>query len=89
MDWYNILCLNYGHNVTFNFDYTLPWFNDYFAAHKKVNGSISGGFLPGVYQIWVEVIWLTPKNGCLPNAPIHREQREPTPEVSQQLNYNH
>ena len=89
MDWYNILCLNYGHNVTFNFDYTLPWFNDYFAAHKKVNGSISGAFLPGVYQIWDEVIWLTPKNGCPPNAPICREQRKPTPEVSQQLNYNH
>ena len=26
MDW-----CNYGHNVTFNFDYVLTWFNDYFA----------------------------------------------------------
>ena len=33
MDWYNILYLNYGHNVTFNFDYVLTWFNDYFALH--------------------------------------------------------
>ena len=39
MGWYN-----YGHNVTFNFDYTLSRFNDYFATHKKVNGSWSGGF---------------------------------------------
>ena len=28
MDW-----CNYGHNVTFNFDYVLAWFNDYFALH--------------------------------------------------------
>ena len=34
MDWYNILYLNYGDNVTFNFDYTLPWFNDYLAVRK-------------------------------------------------------
>ena len=33
MDWYNILYLNYGHNVTFNFDYDLTWFNGYFALH--------------------------------------------------------
>ena len=33
MDWYNILYLNYGHNVTFNYDYVLTWFNDYFALH--------------------------------------------------------
>ena len=33
MDWYNILYLNYGHNVTFHFDYVLTWFNDYFALH--------------------------------------------------------
>ena len=56
MDWYNILYLNYGHNTTFNFDYILSWFNDYFASLKKVNGSRSGGFLPDVYQIWDEVI---------------------------------
>ena len=48
MDWCNTLYLNYGHNVTFNFDYTLSWFNDCFAACKKVNGSRSGGFLPDV-----------------------------------------
>ena len=28
MDW-----CNYGHNVTFNFDYVLTWFNGYFALH--------------------------------------------------------
>ena len=44
MDWCNTLYFNYGHNVTFNFDYALTSFNDYFAAHKKVNGSRSGGF---------------------------------------------
>ena len=33
MDWYNSLYLNYGHNVTFNSDYVLTWFNDYFALH--------------------------------------------------------
>ena len=56
---------HYGHNVTFNLDYTLSWFNDYFATHKKVNGSRSGGFLPDVYQIWDEVIRLTPEKGHL------------------------
>ena len=56
---------------------------------KKVNGSRSHGFLPNVYQIWDEVIWLTPEKGrLLPNAPISWEQIEPSPEVSQQLNYN-
>ena len=33
MDWYNILYLNYEHNVTFNFDYVLIWFNYSFALH--------------------------------------------------------
>ena len=66
----------------------LTWFNDYFAARKKVNGSRSGGFLPDVYQIRDEVIWLTPKKGhLLSNVPIYWEQIEPSPEVSQ-LNYN-
>ena len=89
-DCCNALYLDYGHNVTFNFDYTLSWFNDYFAAHKKVNGSWSGGFLPDVYQIWDEVIWLTSEKGCLlSNAPICWEQIEPSSEVSQQLYYNY
>ena len=84
MDW-----CNYGHNITFNFDYVLTWFNDYFAVYKKVNGSRSGGFLPHIYQIWDEVIWLTPKKGCLlSNAPICWEQIEPSPEASRQLNDN-
>ena len=53
----------------------------------KVNGSRSGGFLPGIYQKWDEVIWLTPKKGCLlSNAPICWEQIEPSPEASRQLN---
>ena len=67
----------------------LTWFNDYFAARKKVNGSRSGGFLPDVYQIRDEVIWLTPKKGSLlSNASICGGQIQPSPEVSQQLNYN-
>ena len=71
VDWYSILYLNYGHNVTFNFDYVLTLFNDCFAAHKKVNGSIPGGFLPNVYQLWDEVIWLTHEKGrLLSNAPM-------------------
>ena len=71
MDWYNIFYLNYGLNVTFNFDYTLSWFNDYFSTYKKVNRSRSGGFLPDVYQIRDEVIWLTPEKGhLLSNTPI-------------------
>ena len=54
---------------------------------KKVNGSRSHGFLPNVYQIWDEVIWLTPEKGrLLPNAPKRWEQIEPSPEVSWQLN---
>ena len=40
MDWYNTLYLNYGHNVTFNFDYVLTWFNDNFALHEKLSCSI-------------------------------------------------
>ena len=51
MDWCNTLYFNYGHNVAFNFDYTLSCFNDYFTT-QKVNGSRSSGFLPDVYQIW-------------------------------------
>ena len=31
MDWCNTLNFNYGHNVTFNFDFNL--FNDYVALH--------------------------------------------------------
>ena len=89
MDWCNILYFNYGYNVTFNFDYTLSWFNDYFATQKKVNGSRCGGFLLDIYQIWDEVISLTPENGCLiSSSPICWEQIEPSPEVSQQLNHN-
>ena len=63
IDRCNTLYPNYGHDVTFNFDYTL--FNDYFASHTKTNGSRSGDFSPDVYQIWGEVIWLTPENGHL------------------------
>jgi len=62
MDWCNTLYFNYGHNVTFNFDYTLSWFNDYITTHK-VNRSRSNGYFPDIYQIWGEVIWLTPEKG--------------------------
>ena len=87
MYWCNTLYFNDGHNVIFNFDYTLFQFNDYFATHKA-NGSKSN-FLPDVYQIWDEVIWLIPEKGCLiSTAPVCWEQREPSPEVSQQFNYN-
>ena len=40
MDWYSTLYLNYGHNVTFNFDYVLTWFNDNFVLHEKLSCSI-------------------------------------------------
>ena len=76
MDWCNTLYLNCGHIVTFNFDYTLSWFNDYFATYKKTNGSRFDVFLPNVYQIWDEVIWLIPEKGCLMSSdPICWEQR--------------
>ena len=66
----------------------LSRFNDYFALHKA-NRSRSNGFLPDVYQIWDEVIWLTPEKGRLiSTASICWEQTEPSPKVSQQLNYN-
>ena len=42
-DRYNTLYFSYGHNMAFNFDYTLSRFNDYFAAHK-VSGSRFSGF---------------------------------------------
>ena len=74
--------------MTFNFDYTLSRFNDYFATYK-VNRSRSNGFLPDIYQIWEEVIWLTPEKGRLiSTASICWEQTELSPKVSQQLNYN-
>ena len=58
-----------------------------FATHKA-NRSRSNGFLPDVYQIQDEVIWLTPEKGRLiSTAPICWEQTEPSPKVSQ-LNYN-
>ena len=88
MDRSNTLYFNYGHNVTFYFDYTLSRFNDYFATHKA-NRSRSNGFLPDIYQIWDEVIWLTPEKGRLiSTALIWWEQTRPSPKVSQQLNYN-
>ena len=37
MDWCNTLYFNYGHNMTFNFDYTLSRFNDYFATHRQID----------------------------------------------------
>ena len=43
MDVCNMLYFNYGYNVTFNFGYTLPWLNDYFATYKT-NMSRSNGF---------------------------------------------
>ena len=71
--------------MTFNFRYILSRFNEYFAT-PKANRSKSHGFLPDVYQIWDEVIWLTPEKGCLiSTAPICWEQIEPSPEFSQQL----
>ena len=71
------LYFNYGHNVTFNFDYTLSRFNDYFATHKA-NRSRSNGFLPDVYQIWDEVIWLTPeKRRLISTSPMCWEQSHP------------
>ena len=75
LKWTDVtLCTLTGHIITYNFDYTLSWFNDYFAAHKKINGF--DGFLPNVYQIWDEVIWLTPEKGCLMSSdPICWEQR--------------
>ena len=82
MDWCNTLYRNYGYNVTFNFDYTLCWFNDYSAAHKKTNKSRSDGFLHDVYQIWKQIIWLTPEKGHLmSSALICWEQIEPSPKV--------
>ena len=87
MDWCNTLYFNYEHDITFNFDYTFSWLNDYFTTHKA-NRSRSNGFLHDVYQIW-DVIWLTPEKGCLVStAPICWEQTEPSPKVSQQLHYN-
>ena len=74
--------------MTFNFDYTLSRFNDYFATHKT-NRSRPDSFLSDGYQIREEVIWLTPEKGHLiSTAPICLEQTEPSPKVSQQLNYS-
>ena len=88
MDRCKTLYFYYGYNVTFNFDYTLSQFNDEFATYKE-NRSISNGFLPDVYQMWNEVIGLTPEIGCLiSTAPIFWEQIEPSPEVSQQIKYS-
>ena len=68
--------------MTFNFDYALSRFNDYFATHKA-NRSRSNGFLPDIYQIWDEVIWLSPEMGChISSTPICWEHIEPYPEVN-------
>ena len=80
MYWCNTLYFNYGHNVTFNFDYTSSRFNDYFTTHKA-NGSRSNVFFYlNVYQIWDEVKWLTPeKERLISTALICWEQIEPSP----------
>ena len=36
MDWCNTLYFNYEHDITFNFDYTFSWLNDYFEIWDKV-----------------------------------------------------
>ena len=85
IDWCNTLYFNYEHNVTFNFDYTLSHFNDYFATHKA-NRSRSNGFLSDVYQTWDEVIWLTSeKERLISTAPICWEQTEPSPNLANNL----
>ena len=72
--------------MTFDIGYTLSWFNDYFAVHKKVNGSRSAGFLPDVYELWDEIIWLMPENGCLlSNVPICWEQKSHTQKLADNL----
>ena len=59
-----------------------------FATHKA-NRSRSNGFLPDVFHIWDEVIWLTPEKGRLiSTALIWWEQTRPSPKVSQQFNYS-
>ena len=86
-DRYNTLYFSYGHNMAFNFDYTLSQFNDYLAAHK-VNGSrFSGVFTWRLSNMgWYEVIWLTPEKGRLMStAPICWEQIEPSPELANNL----
>ena len=51
--------------------------------------SRSDSFLSDGYQIREEVIWLTPEKGHqISTAPICLEQTEPSPKVSQQLNYS-
>ena len=85
MDWCSTLYFTYRHNVTFNFDYTLSRFNDYFPTHKA-NRSRSNGFLPDIYQIWDEVMWLTPEKGRLiSTGPICWEQIEPSPKLANNL----
>ena len=86
MDWWYSFYLNYGHNVTFNLDYTLSWFNDYFATHKKTDGSRADGFLPNVYIGWGHMAnsWKGTPNVYF----ICWEQTEPSSEVSWQLNYS-
>ena len=60
-DRYNTLYFSYGHNMAFNFDYTLSRFNDYFAAHKVSGSRFSGFFTWRLSNMgWYEVIWLTP-----------------------------
>ena len=84
----NTLYFNYGYNLTFKFDCPLSQYNDEFATYNA-NRSRSNGFLPDIYQVWNEVIWLTPEKGRLiSTAPICWEQIEPSPEISQQLNYS-
>ena len=82
------LCtFNYGHKVAFNF--IIHCLGSMTFATHKANRSRSNGFLPDVFHIWDEVIWLTPEKGSLiSSTPIYLEQIEPSPEVSQQLNYN-
>ena len=84
----NTLYFNYGYNLTFKFDCSLSRYNDEFATYKA-NRSRSNGFLPDIYQVWNEVIWLTPEKGRLMStAPICWEQIEPSPDVSWQPNYS-
>ena len=78
MDWW-MLYFNYRHNLTFNFDYTLSRFNDYFVIHKA-NRSGSNVFLTDVYQIWDEIIWLTPEKRLLLLLPPYSGKKQSHPQ---------
>ena len=65
MDWYNTWYLNYGHNRILTLIILCLGLEIVLLHIRRQMGLGPVVFLLDVYQIWDDVIWLTPEKGTL------------------------